>query len=80
MTASIPLLGVEAVMFNKYVVCEAPNGVRYPRVGGTRQRCFGGTNLKPRKQLENAASPTRRVHAVLGGIWKEYAPIEFIFI
>ncbi len=46
--------------------CEPPNGQRYPRVGGTRQRCFGGTNLKPRKPLENAATPTRRVHAVLG--------------
>jgi hypothetical protein len=43
-----------------------PNGLRYPRVGGTRQRHFNGMNSKPRKQLENAASPTRRVHAVLG--------------
>src|SRR5512146_1188688 len=43
-----------------------PNGMRYLRVGGTRQRRFAGTNFKPRKLLENAASPTRRVHAVLG--------------
>jgi hypothetical protein len=42
-----------------------PNGWRYPRVGGTRQRHFDGTNSKPRKQPENAATPTRRVHAVL---------------
>ncbi len=47
---------------------QAPNGLRYPRVGGTRQRRFGGTNSKPRKRLENAATPTRRVHAVLGGV------------
>jgi hypothetical protein len=45
---------------------QAPNGVRYPRVGGTRQRHCDGTNFQPRKRLENAQSPTRRVHAVLG--------------
>ena len=44
---------------------EKPNGVRYPRVGGTRQRRFAGINFKPRNLLENAQSPTRRVHAVL---------------
>jgi hypothetical protein len=43
------------------------NGLRYPRVGGTRERYFDGTNSKPRKVLENAQTPTRRVHAVLGG-------------
>ena len=43
----------------------APNGVRYPLVGGTRQRHFDGTNLKPRRLLENAQTPTSRVHAVL---------------
>ncbi len=42
-----------------------PNGMRYLRVGGTRERRFAGTNLQSRKRLENAASPTRRVHAVL---------------
>ncbi len=42
------------------------NGVRYPRVGGTRQRRFDGTSLEPKKLPENAATPTRRVHAVLG--------------
>jgi len=41
------------------------NGVRYPRVGGTRQRHFDGTSFKLRKLPENAATPTRRVHAVL---------------
>jgi hypothetical protein len=43
-----------------------PNGLRYPRVGGTRQRHFDGTNFQPRKVPKNAATPTRRVHAVLG--------------
>ena len=45
---------------------ETPNGVRYPLVGGTRQRHFDGTNFKPYKLPENAPTPTRRVHAVLG--------------
>lgn len=47
-----------------------PNGSRYPLVGGTRQRHFDGTNSKPRKPLENAQTPTSRVHAVLGGGWR----------
>jgi hypothetical protein len=42
------------------------NGLRYPRVGGTRERHFNGISFKPHKLLENAATPTRRVHAVLG--------------
>jgi len=41
------------------------NGLRYPRVGGTRERRFDGTSFKPRKLPENAQTPTRRVHAVL---------------
>ena len=44
----------------------APNGVRYPRVGGARECHFAGTSFKPHKLPENAATPTRRVHAVLG--------------
>jgi hypothetical protein len=43
-----------------------PNGVRYPLVGGMRERHFSGTNFKPPKLPENAQSPTSRVHAVLG--------------
>jgi hypothetical protein len=42
-----------------------PNGLRYPLVGGTRQRYFIGIKSKPRKLLKNAPSPTSRVHAVL---------------
>jgi len=53
----------------------APNGVRksrtlsagYPLVGGTRQRRFAGISFKLHKLPENAATPTSRVHAVLGG-------------
>ena len=45
---------------------ERANGLRYPLVGGTGQRHFDGTNFKPRKVLENAQTPTSRVHAVLG--------------
>ena len=56
---------------------KAPNGWRYPLVGGTRQRHFDGTNFKSRKLLENAQTPTTmapafaagvRVHALLGGL------------
>ena len=48
------------------------NDSRYPLVGGTRERRFDGTNSKPRKLLKNAATPTSRVHAVLGGIYNPY--------
>ena len=47
---------------------QPPNGERYPLVGGTRQRHFAGTNSQSRKLLENAPTPTSRVHAVLGNI------------
>jgi hypothetical protein len=46
-----------------------PNGLRYPLVGGTRQRHFDGTSLKPHEVLENAQTPTSRVHAVLGAVF-----------
>jgi len=52
--------------FTPNVYLPAPNGVRYPRVGGTRERLFDGTNFKPHNLPENAQTPTRRVHAVLG--------------
>ena len=45
-----------------------PNGWRYPLVGGTTERRFGGTSFKPRKLLENAQTPTSRVHTVLGAL------------
>ncbi|RCK72727.1 MAG: hypothetical protein ANABAC_1261 [Anaerolineae bacterium] len=45
----------------------------YLRVSGTRAHHFTGTSLKPRKLLENAQTPTRRVHAVLGG----FEPLSF---
>src|SRR5215212_1066528 len=47
---------------------KAPNGLRYPLVGGMRQRRFDGTHSKPHKLLENAQTPTSRVHAVLGNL------------
>jgi hypothetical protein len=56
-----------------------PNGWRYPLVGGTRQRHFIGTNLKPRKLLENAQTPTSRVHAVLGGVSWMHAQLAIGF-
>src|SRR6266545_3786185 len=49
------------------------NGLRYPLVGGTRERHFAGINFKPRKELENAQTPTSRVHAVLGGFFERKA-------
>ena len=45
-----------------------PNGLRYPLVGGTRQRRFDGINLKLQKLPKNAPTPTSRVHAVLGAL------------
>jgi len=53
------------IAITSFTLAKPPNGVRYPLVGGTRQRHFAGTSLKPRKVLENAQSPTCRVHAVL---------------
>jgi hypothetical protein len=50
-----------------FVGKERANGLRYPLVGGTRERHFDGTNSKPRKLPENAQTPTSRVHALLGG-------------
>ena len=47
------------------------NGLRYPRVDGTRQHHFDGTSFQPRNLPENAQTPTRRVHAVLGGLLTE---------
>ena len=54
-----------------FIICmtiskSLPNGVRDPLVGGRRERRFDGTSFKPRKLLENAQTPTSRVHAVLG--------------
>jgi len=50
------------------------NGLRYPLVGGTRQRRFDGTSFKPRKLPENAQTPTSRVHALLGGFAERQTP------
>ena len=46
----------------------APNGLRYPQVGGRGQGLEAGKNLKPGKCLKTAQSPTCRVHALLGAI------------
>jgi hypothetical protein len=36
-------------------------------VDGTKQRYIAGINFKPRKLLENAPTPTRRVHPRMMG-------------
>ena len=54
-----------------------PNGWRYSLVGGMGQRHFDGTNFKPRKLLENAQTPTSRVHAVLGGVAITVLPVGY---
>ena len=43
--------------FSLHLAFEAkpPNGVRYPLVGGRRQRRFDGASFEPRKLPENAA-------------------------
>ena len=48
---------------------EPANGSRYPLVGGTRERHFVGTNSKLHKLLENAQTPTSRVHALLACVF-----------
>ena len=58
----------ETPLKSPYYGFTPPNGVRYPLVGGTRQRHFDGTHFKPRKLPENAQTPISRVHAVLGGM------------
>jgi len=49
-------------LLNSYIVLNStrqPNGLRYPLVGGTRQRRSDGTSFEPKKLLENAhAVPT----------------------
>jgi len=70
MKSSIDLFNYFSLKISPIHARQPPNGVRYPRVGGTRQRCFDGTNSKLRKQPENAATPTHRVHAVLGNLYE----------
>jgi len=48
--------------------------LRYPLVGETGKRRFDGINFKPLKLLENAQTPTSRVHAVLGGFHERTTP------
>src|SRR5512145_217078 len=69
----------EMISFSIVFASLRANGVRYPRVGGTRRRHFAGTNSKPRKLPENAATPTRRVHAVLGGRYVLICPFGISF-
>jgi len=38
------------------------NGLRYPLMGGIRQRHSAGTNLEPQEQLRNAPTPISRGH------------------
>ncbi len=47
--------------FSFLILRKPLNGMRYPLVGGTRQRHFDGANSKPRKLPENAPTPTSRV-------------------
>ena len=44
-----------------------PNGLRYPLVGGTRQRRFDGTGFEPSVNPFWRRIPTSRVHALLAG-------------
>jgi hypothetical protein len=63
------LMIIDDLMLKMYTVfIEPPNGVRYPLVGGARERFFIGTSFKPHKLPENAATPTSPVHAVLGTV------------
>ena len=48
-----------------YIPNLAPNGLRYPPVGGTRQRHFDGTSFEPSVNPFWRRIPTSRVHALL---------------
>ncbi len=52
----------------------APNGLRYPRVGGVWIRSESRKNSKPGKCSKIAQTPTRRVHAVLGALIEHKTP------
>ncbi len=50
---------------------QAPNGLRYPRVGG-RGKCLRCRKKpKPEKYSKIAQNPTRRVHALLGVFFEQ---------
>jgi hypothetical protein len=55
--------------FCEFIFCApAPNGMRYPRVGGVWIHSEGSINPKPGKCLKMPQTPTRRVHALLGAV------------
>jgi hypothetical protein len=53
-----------------------PNGERLLAWRGTRQRDFDGTNLKPRKTLENAPRTHPMVPALFAGDQLHYNPSD----
>jgi len=55
---SIPIF----TYLNTVYLFEAPNGWRYPLVGGTRSRRFDGTSSKPHKLPENAHAAEQQSH------------------
>ncbi len=55
---------------------EASQRCALPAGGWDGATCFDGTSLEARKLPENAASPTRRVHAVLGRIGLKMATMH----
>jgi hypothetical protein len=54
-------------LFLKRDLFDSFNGWRYLLAGGTRQRHFAGTNSKPHKPPENAATPTTMAPALFAG-------------
>src|SRR5687767_3619923 len=77
-TPSSPASNVLILLPPDVAFSKRANGWRYPLVGGTRSHHFDGTNLKLRNLLENAATPTSRVHAVLAGIFGPKTRYSFI--
>ncbi|HET9914926.1 MAG TPA: hypothetical protein VFQ13_23760, partial [Anaerolineales bacterium] len=47
---------------------EVPNGLRYSRWGGETAKLSTEKKAEARKMLENAQTPQRRVHALLGAV------------
>ena len=56
------LTSVIISLLSLYLNFYAPNGVRYPLVGETRQRHFSGINFKPRNVPNNAHAAEQQFH------------------
>src|SRR6266508_2990732 len=57
-----------------------PNGWRYPLVGGTRCRCFAGTNLQPETCLKTRRLPPVGCTPCWAAAWEVCATYIGLFV